>query len=288
MREQIVSGGAEVNVTIEQTWKDRLANLHRVRLPPISIAAIAGRKDLVLMLVEAGADVDLPDSHYSGSALLFAAYHGHADVVATLLEHGADINYTACAEGQKGVCALHEAAVCKQTNVVQLLLEKGADLTIVNEHDMTPLHEAAKPADVWAEQLKNPNSEEEAANARKKQAAKAHKVVKAMLDSLKGQSAALAGLVEMKDQWGFTPLIYALLAGYKPTVVLLLKAGANPRIRAKSGAKKKAGVGEANASSALSWAVGSGTLEVVEHMLSKTTAKLDVNHPGENGRSKSP
>ena len=44
---------------------------------------------------QAGADVDCGDSHYGGSALLFAAYHGHVQVVTTLLDHRADINFAA-------------------------------------------------------------------------------------------------------------------------------------------------------------------------------------------------
>lgn len=267
----MVSDGAEVNTTIAQTWKDKDGWTYQMELPPISIAAIAGRLDLLVALIDAGSEIDKPDSHYGGSALLFGAYHGHVEVVGSLLDNGAAINFSS------GDCtrALHEAALCKHVRVVQLLLDRGADLTVVNDCLMTPLHEAVKPATVYGTDL----SEKEAIEARKKQATISARVVKVMLESLKGKPAVLLELLEKEDKWGVTALIYALRSGNLPAVKLLLKAGANPRATAKSGGVKEK---HSDPSSALSWAVGAGELEVVQLMV-KTDARHDINHAGEGG-----
>jgi ankyrin repeat protein len=53
-----------------------------------------------------------------------AASKGNEDVVQLLLERGADIN----AEDHRGWTALHAAAVNGHVDVVRLLLERGADV----------------------------------------------------------------------------------------------------------------------------------------------------------------
>lgn len=59
--------------------------------PAITISAMFGQYEITQMLLEAGADPNLPDGPLT-TALMLAAEEGHADVVKLLLEYGADSN----------------------------------------------------------------------------------------------------------------------------------------------------------------------------------------------------
>ena len=74
--------------------------------------------------------------------LHLAAFMGHAAVARVLLDHGADIEAVA----QNGIAnrPLHAALAGKENpEVIDLLLEKGADVKAKAEASATPLHLAA-------------------------------------------------------------------------------------------------------------------------------------------------
>ena len=58
---------------------------------PLSNAAAAGRMDIVQLLLDHGADPNLPEEQYApkGKALYSAVYHGHYEIAKLLLERGA-------------------------------------------------------------------------------------------------------------------------------------------------------------------------------------------------------
>ena len=72
--------------------------------------------------------------------LLEAAHNGHKDVVELLLDSGADPNQAS----RSGLTALHTAAYYGCKNMVQLLLDKGADPSKLTADDETPLTLALK------------------------------------------------------------------------------------------------------------------------------------------------
>ena len=72
--------------------------------------------------------------------LHWAAVQGHWDVVETLVERGADVN----ALGWDGGTPLHMACHHDRPDMVRVLLDAGADLTIRNQWGRTPLHVAAR------------------------------------------------------------------------------------------------------------------------------------------------
>lgn len=88
--------------------------------PPLQRAAVRGRLEIMQILLDHGADIDL-GAGQSGGALYQAASCGHLEVCQLLLNLGADIH----AEGMVGT-VLHVAAYRGDVHIVRLLLEYGA------------------------------------------------------------------------------------------------------------------------------------------------------------------
>lgn len=95
--------------------------------PPLQRAAIRGRLEIMRMLLDYGADINL-GAGQSGGALYEAASCGHLEICELLLNLGADVQ----AEGMVGT-VLHVAAYHGHVNIVRLLLEHGASVDQVCE-----------------------------------------------------------------------------------------------------------------------------------------------------------
>ncbi|KAJ7646425.1 ankyrin repeat-containing domain protein [Mycena polygramma] len=92
----------------------------------LQAAFCAGHVDMIQLLLENGADPNLPCKgpfgDWFGSLLQAAACVGHMRIACLLLEGGADVN----AEGRRYGCALQAACSAGQTEIVDLLLGHGA------------------------------------------------------------------------------------------------------------------------------------------------------------------
>lgn len=93
----------------------------------LATAAWGGHKEIVDLLIENGADVNLISGDY-GSALAAAALSGYKNIVNILIEHGADVNLL-LPSGNYG-SALAAAAWGEDKEIVDLLIEEGADLNL--------------------------------------------------------------------------------------------------------------------------------------------------------------
>ena len=93
-------------------------------------AASAGNLSVVKQAIANGMDVNMKDPKSGGTLLATAALMGHTEIVALLLEHGADVNV----RSKDGETALHAAAFLGRVETVKLLLDKGADTTL--QHKM--------------------------------------------------------------------------------------------------------------------------------------------------------
>ncbi|KAF4460201.1 ankyrin repeat [Fusarium albosuccineum] len=104
----------------EVFWPDRCYT-------PIIAAVKAERADLVQMLVEAGANVNPPNSHSTLSPLLLAIHDEIWQVAYLLLHHGADPNAT---DPEDGAAAIHKVLLtfssCK-IEMCKVLIEFGAN-----------------------------------------------------------------------------------------------------------------------------------------------------------------
>ncbi len=98
-------------------------------------AAANGHLDVVKLLIENGADVNLKGEAWYGP-LHAAAAKGHIEVVKILLENGADVNIF---HQNK---PLHDAAMNGHIEVAEILLAHGADINVKGTDEAAPLHTA--------------------------------------------------------------------------------------------------------------------------------------------------
>lgn len=97
-----------------------------------------GHKEVVEMLINAGADIDKQDT-YGNTALLQAAYKGYKEIVELLLEKGADVNIKSNGSDTALLMAVQE----DYSDIIDLLLKNHADINVQNGLGDTPLIEAA-------------------------------------------------------------------------------------------------------------------------------------------------
>ena len=117
---------------------------------PLHIACRAGHIDVCRLLIDSGADLNIPDD--TGETPLHRSIeHGDATVVTLLLNAGAD----ACSQNVAGITPLHLAAAFARQGMLGLLAARGADVNarcskVYADWDggRTPLHYAAHNGDL--------------------------------------------------------------------------------------------------------------------------------------------
>ena len=100
---------------------------------PLHLAIKAGRVEVVISLLEAGARTDLGDSQ-GWPGLHLAVVRGQADCVVALLHHGAEVSSLT-----RGWAPLHLAVVTGREDIVSLLVNRGADTGLKNSEGRTAL-----------------------------------------------------------------------------------------------------------------------------------------------------
>ena len=94
-------------------------------------------------LVKAGANVDFRDRDSGYSALFWAVVCGNPELVNLLLDHGADINIKSH-RNTGGLTPLHQAVSINHDTEASILIQRGADLTIRDADGLTPLERAKR------------------------------------------------------------------------------------------------------------------------------------------------
>lgn len=131
---------------------------HGSQCTALELASAKGHLDVVHELLKAGADVNAvcphdallglhsfsertqPDTGLS--PLQCAAKHGHLAVVEALLAAGADASFRSASPPCHS--ALDLAVASRKVDIVQALIDSGADVRSANFHGSTALHEAAE------------------------------------------------------------------------------------------------------------------------------------------------
>jgi len=98
---------------------------------PLMLAAINNQLELAKVLIERGADVNKP----GWTPLHYAATRGHREMMRLLIENDAYID----SESENGTTPLMMAAFSTSPLAVKLLLEEGADPTLVNHGNASAL-----------------------------------------------------------------------------------------------------------------------------------------------------
>jgi len=126
----LIDAGADVNA------------MDNIQDSPFLYAGAEGKLEILKMTVQAGADLD-STNRYGGTALVPAAHHGHVDVVAYLLTTRINKDHI----NKLGWTALLEAVILGDGSdtyqqIVRLLVDAGADISIADRDGVTPLQHA--------------------------------------------------------------------------------------------------------------------------------------------------
>lgn len=101
----------------------------------IHTAVVSNNIEAIQQHIQAGRDLNQKDPFGGSSPLISAALFGHKDIVSLLLKAGADIDF----QNNDGSTALHVAAFFCRPEIVQLLMDHGADQHIKNNYGNTAL-----------------------------------------------------------------------------------------------------------------------------------------------------
>ncbi|XP_051470769.1 ankyrin repeat and SOCS box protein 3 isoform X2 [Apus apus] len=107
---------------------------------PLHLSACHGSLDSVRVLLEAGADPNEVNTEAT-TTLFLAVQNGHADIVKFLLQHGANVKGPHTFSGWN---SLHQASFQGCTEIMKILLEKGASKECKDDFGITPLFVAAQ------------------------------------------------------------------------------------------------------------------------------------------------
>ena len=164
---------------------------------PLHVAAGRGHRDMALLLLDRGANVQGPALDCRWTPLALAAYRGHLGVVQLLVERGADLS-------EAGGNPLHFAGQRGHKAICTYLVEQGAVDGLIDPPvaEVLELFRAAYSFDA----------------ARVRQLLNVH-----------------PELVNRRDRNGRTPLHEAATFGDRATVKVLLESGADPAARDERG-----------------------------------------------------
>lgn len=141
-----LNGATLLMAAIYRGQEDAVALLLSEGGPPdVFEAAVLGETDRVREILDAGeakVDAVAPD----GFGLLhLSSFFGRSEVAALLLERGAAVERVS--KNPMGVRPVHCAAAARQWNLVETLLDHGADPNAKQEGGWTLLHHAAQQGD---------------------------------------------------------------------------------------------------------------------------------------------
>ncbi|MFT6765801.1 MAG: ankyrin repeat protein [Alteromonas naphthalenivorans] len=164
---------------------------------PLAIAIDQKNKNIVQLLLEAGADSNIQDN-FNNTPLMYAALNGHVGITKLLLNAEANPNL----QDNNGNTALMHAAHKGLKNIAKLLLKAGADADLQTTNGNAALILAAEHNKPEMAQL--------------------------LLEA--------GANINIKDGNQSTPLMYAAHKGHKDIVKILVDKGADLSLQNKNGA----------------------------------------------------
>ena len=107
---------------------------------PLGYLSSHGWRGGVEFLIKHGADVNAKEISLGRTPLYRAVHRGHKDIVILLLQNGADVNISNKAKDTP----LHTAVDVGFMDIMKILLEHGANPNLLGKGDMAPLHVASR------------------------------------------------------------------------------------------------------------------------------------------------
>eukprot|EP00439_Symbiodinium_sp_Y106_P022261 s449_g2.t1 len=193
-------------------------------------ASAQGEIEVLRLLLEAGADMDVA-SHEGVTALMLASQGGHVEVVRLLLDAGAEKN----SASNDGFTALMRASQSGHAEVLRILLAAGAHKNSADNDGVTALMGASLQGDTEVLRLLLE------AGAEKNLASSSHTLTALMMASDNGHEDVVRLLLETgveknsADNDGFTALTRASQDGHLEVVRMLLEAGADENLASNDG-----------------------------------------------------
>ncbi|KAK5053766.1 hypothetical protein LTR84_001727 [Exophiala bonariae] len=208
LQEAAGSGSLEVLEELLATGVD--VNAHdEYGSTALAAAATHGHVSIVQKLVDRGA-IDNVSHGYSNTALHYAALGGETSIVETLLQYGQLTNVYGTVTGHSSAnlftLVLHDACQSEKIPLVQMMLDRGADVNAISEEYLSPISTAL--------------------GCRNRD----------LVELLLNHGASANG---SDEEWD-SPLIGAVYTGILEIVKLLLNRGADISDEVKSGALLKA------------------------------------------------
>ncbi|XP_069935507.1 E3 ubiquitin-protein ligase MIB2 isoform X2 [Oryctolagus cuniculus] len=187
----------------------------------LQVAAYLGQVELVQLLLQAGAGLDLPDDEGS-TALHYAALGNQPDVARLLLSAGCGADVVNSARSS----ALHVAVQRGFLEVVRVLCEQGCDVNLPDAHADTPLHSAISAgANGIVEVLTEVPGIDVTATNRQGFTLLHHASLQGHVLAVRKILARARQLVDARKEDGFTALHLAALNNHREVAQILIREG---------------------------------------------------------------
>jgi ankyrin repeat protein len=143
-----------------------LVNIRHDHATPLHVAALNGRIEAARWLLDNGANLEAHDGEFHVTPVVWANERGHVEMVRFLLQRGAALNeWSAVSTGnlrhlqqlasvdpevlseeRDFGTLLHQACIWGEPEIVEWLLDQGADPERPSQHGFTPLQLAERQA----------------------------------------------------------------------------------------------------------------------------------------------
>jgi ankyrin repeat protein len=215
---------------------NRFSHLYR---SPLVTACQMGDMDAVEILINRGAKIDIFDNippyriNADESALTSAIESDHIEVIQYLLAHGAQVNLRGPRTGET---PLFVALRARNRDILNLLLQAHADISVRNNDGYTPLMVASMNNDLEMVEFCKARGAKFDSPQNELLFAASHGDVAEVQRLLNGGAAVATNAADSKGKFnlvntssrdGFTPLIAAASQGQTAAVKVLIAAGAN-------------------------------------------------------------